>query len=154
MSITVTTWKVYKITSPTGRVYIGCTELPLEQRFQNGRGYHHNPELFDDILSYGWNSFTKEVVAEYFDEPDARQHEHELIQNYPDGYNIYRGIKGYEPTGNPRTAPKRVLCVETGIIYDSIKEAARQTGLCKQKISYCCRGVRYKRTGGFHWKFV
>ena len=148
------TWKVYKITGPNGRVYIGCTELPLEQRFQKGRGYYHNQEMRDDIFLYGWVNFTHEVLAEFENEHDAREREHSEIQNYPDGYNIYRGEKGYVPTGNPRTASKRVLCVETGVVYDSIKEAARQTGLCKQKISYCCRGIRYKKTGGFHWKFV
>lgn len=147
-------WTVYKLTSPKGRVYIGCTNLCLDDRFSNGRGYQHNKELFDDILMYGWESFKKQIVFEFENEADARECEHEEIKKYPDGYNIYRGEKGYIPTGNPRTAPKQVRCIETGIVYESIKEAARQTGLCKQKISYCCRGIRYKKTGGFHWQFV
>lgn len=110
--------------------------------------------MFDDILLYGWNSFEEYILAEYEDEQTARDREHEEIKKYPDGYNRYRGITGYIPTGNPVTPSKRVRCIETGVIYDSIKEAARQTGLCKQKISYCCRGIRYKKTGGFHWEFV
>lgn len=146
-------WTVYKITSPNGRSYIGCTNLTLEDRFNKGRGYHHNAELFDDILKYGWDSFQKSVVFESENEFDARKCEHEEIRKYPDGYNIYRGIKGYAPTGNPRTESKPVQCIETGITYPSIKEAARQTGLAKNKISYCCRGIRNK-TGGYHWKFI
>lgn len=146
-------WKIYKLTSPTGRVYVGCTGTDLETRFQNGRGYHNNKELFDDIILYGWQSFNKEILAEFENENDARQREHSEIKKYPDGYNRYRGTTGYVSTGNPKTSPKSVLCVETGVIYESIYQAAHQTGLAKNKISYCCRGLR-NRTGGFHWKFI
>lgn len=146
-------WKVYKLVSPNGRVYIGCTELPLEKRFQSGRGYKTNTELFDDIIAYGWNNFEEYVLFESDNEQLAREREHEEIKKYPDGYNRYRGIKGYIPTSNPKTPPKRVQCVETGVIYDSIYQAAHENGLAKNKISYCCRGMRNK-TGGYHWKFV
>lgn len=146
-------WKVYKLTSSNGRSYIGCTKLPLATRWKNGTNYKHNQELFNDIVELGWCTFEKEVIATFEREEDARQCEHEMIQAYPDGYNIYRGIKDYVPTGNPRTEAKAVQCVETGIIYESIKEASRQTGLAKNKISYCCRGIRNK-TGGYHWKFI
>lgn len=148
------TWKVYKLVSPTDRVYIGCTKLPLEKRWEKGSNYKHNKELFDDIVLYGWENFLTFVIAQYTDEAEAREREHSEIQNYPNGYNIYRGEKQRPKVENPLNAPKQVMCVETGVIYESIKEAARQTGLCKQKISYCCRGIRYKKTGGYHWKFV
>lgn len=146
-------YKVYKLTSPSNRSYIGVTKLPLEERWHHGYNYRYLPELWEDIITYGWVSFRKEVLAVYENEANAREREHLEIQNYPDGYNRYRGIKGYVPTGNPVTQPKPVFCVETGVTYSSIKEAARQTGLAKNKISYCCRGLRNK-TGGYHWKFV
>ena len=146
-------WTVYKITSPNGRVYIGCTSTDLETRFQKGRGYHTNKEMFDDIIFYGWQSFTTEIIYQSDFEDAAREREHLEIQKYPDGYNRYRGIKGYVSTGTPKTQSKAVLCVETGIVYESIYQAALQTGLSKNKISYCCRGIR-NRTGGYHWKFV
>lgn len=47
---------------------------------------------------------------------------------------------------------KRVLCVETGIIYDSTCEASRQTGIPQGNISRCCNG-KHKTVGGFHWKY-
>ena len=49
---------------------------------------------------------------------------------------------------------KRVLCVETGVIYESTMEASRETGLTQSNIWYCCNGQRYKTCGGFHWEFV
>lgn len=146
-------WTVYKLVSPTNRVYIGCTNIPLEKRWEKGSNYHHNKELFDDIVQYGWDSFKKLVVFEFENETDARECEHSEIQKYHDGYNIYRGIKSYIPTGNPPSQPKQVLCVETNQIYPSLHVAASETGLSRIKISECCNGKR-KRTGGHHWKFI
>ena len=48
---------------------------------------------------------------------------------------------------------KKVLCVETNIIYDSITEASLKTGTSTSKISSCCNGKR-KTTGGYHWKYI
>ena len=66
-------------------------------------------------------------------------------------------------TNNPKRSYK-VLCVETGKIYPSASEAARQTGLSQGTISNVCRGAKVKdsrgnyytvqTTGGYHWKYI
>lgn len=48
---------------------------------------------------------------------------------------------------------KKVLCIETGVIYDSVRQAERETGLAESGISSCCQG-RYKTCGGLHWEYV
>lgn len=48
---------------------------------------------------------------------------------------------------------KKVLCIETGNIYDSVAEAARQTGANRRHIACVCHGQR-KTCGGYHWQFV
>lgn len=48
---------------------------------------------------------------------------------------------------------KRVICVETNVIYESIKEADRQTCISQSSISKCCLKKR-KTAGKLHWKFV
>lgn len=48
---------------------------------------------------------------------------------------------------------KRVLCVETGVIYPSARQAARETGFGQGNISSVCRGL-YRQTNGFHWKYI
>lgn len=48
---------------------------------------------------------------------------------------------------------KRVLCIETGVIYESTREAARQTGIAQSSISQCCNG-KLKTAGGYHWKYI
>lgn len=46
-----------------------------------------------------------------------------------------------------------VLCVETGVVYPSVHEASRQTGIKQPSISNCING-KYKTAGGFHWQKV
>lgn len=48
---------------------------------------------------------------------------------------------------------QRVLCVETGEVFDSIKEAAEKYSIKPTHITRVCKGLR-KRTGGYHWKYV
>jgi len=51
---------------------------------------------------------------------------------------------------NPR---KRVKCIETNIIYESMREAGRQTGINPSHIAEVCRGER-KSAGKCHWEVV
>ena len=48
---------------------------------------------------------------------------------------------------------KAVMCIDTGVVYESLDEAEKKTGICSRNIGSCCRGVR-KRAGKLHWKFV
>lgn len=49
---------------------------------------------------------------------------------------------------------RKVICVETGQIYDSMTEAARCVPKTSEsKISMCCSGKR-NTCGGFHWKYA
>ena len=50
------------------------------------------------------------------------------------------------------SSPKKVLCIETEIEYNSILEAEKKTGINHGGIS-CCRG-KQKSAGGYHWKFI
>ena len=45
---------------------------------------------------------------------------------------------------------KKVLCVETSEVFESMMDAHRRTGI--SNISQVCLGKR-KTAGGFHWKF-
>ena len=48
---------------------------------------------------------------------------------------------------------KAVRCVELDDVYDSTREASRQTGCDQSSISKCCRGI-LKTCGGYHWEFI
>lgn len=65
-------------------------------------------------------------------------------------YNVNYGARNDKIT---QLIGKRVLCVETGIVYPSQGDAARKTGLAQANISLCCR-KEHRTIGGFHWRFV
>lgn len=48
---------------------------------------------------------------------------------------------------------QRILCVETGVIYESTAQATRETGIHNFAIRRVCYGNR-KTAGGFHWRYV
>ena len=45
------------------------------------------------------------------------------------------------------------MCVETGIIYPSVREAERQNNYPKNALGNCLYG-KQKTAQGFHWKYV
>ncbi len=47
---------------------------------------------------------------------------------------------------------KPVQCVETGIIYESIKQAAEKTKGNAHTIGNCCKG-KQKTSGNLHWRY-
>lgn len=48
---------------------------------------------------------------------------------------------------------KKVVCIETGEIFDTINEAARENNCSPSKISAVCHGKR-KHTRGLHFKIL
>ena len=62
-------------------------------------------------------------------------------------------MKGRKKPENGGSPPKPVRCVETGIEYPSLAEAARQTKSCMSKIGAVCNGHR-KTTNGLHWEYI
>ena len=48
---------------------------------------------------------------------------------------------------------KAVICVETGILYSSVTEAAKSIGVTRTAISFVVRGIN-KTAGGYHWKYA
>ena len=47
---------------------------------------------------------------------------------------------------------KKVICIETGIIYKTMSEASRSTGISRDRIRSSCNDPS-KTTDGLHWKF-
>lgn len=55
--------------------------------------------------------------------------------------------------GSKSPVAKKVICIETGEIFNCIKDASVVKGCSYSKIGECCKGNR-KTTGGYHWEYV
>lgn len=73
---------VYKLTFPSGAVYIGKTSRDPEDRWMNGWGYKGIPQVFHAILQEGWKNVKKEIIADGLTESAAARIETEQIQKY------------------------------------------------------------------------
>ena len=50
---------------------------------------------------------------------------------------------------------KPVICVETQIVYESLIDAERKTGIDRKNIGKVCNNAKYWKTaGGYHWCFL
>ena len=252
-------YKVYKHTSPCGKVYIGITSQEPEKRWNGGSGYLNNDYFMRAIKKYGWNHFEHVILYEGLTKAEAEAKEIEMIALHKSdqrrfGYNIQHGgnsvgkhseetkkkigsankgkpiwmagkhhsqeakeklskwhtgshlseetkakiskahkgvklskehvekiananrgkkrsdeqkahiscaLKGHKGVKHTQETKDRIasklskpiLCVETGIIYNSIRGAERQTGISSGGIVGCLKG-KLKTCGGFHWKYL
>ena len=69
--------------------------------------------------------------------------------------NMSRNQKGKKKTYKTGLSHscKKVLCVETGIIYGSVRLASNKTGVHHAGIGNAAIGYA-KKAGGYHWKYI
>lgn len=75
-----------------------------------------------------------------------------LKQYYANEENIER-MRKIRAVSNRMALGKKVLCVETGAVYETISDAAAEMKIQHSNISYVCKGKR-KTAGGYHWAYV
>lgn len=91
---------VYRLTSPTGKVYIGQTTNYAKRMATysyagcKGQGY-----LYQAIVKHGWEDFTQAILAPAYSKVELDQLEVQFIKDYDStnrekGYNLSRGGYG------------------------------------------------------------
>lgn len=161
---------VYKHTNKfNGKVYIGITSQHPEKRWKNGYGYEGNEYFYRAIQKYGWDKgFEHEIVVDGLTKEQACAIEIELIQaydstNHNSGYNFSSGgdcgnagcSRSDEWVKKMSIAlSKPIICIESSMVYQSVKHAEQQTGARASSIGAVCRGdYGHNMAGGLHWCF-
>lgn len=156
---------IYKLTSPSGGVYIGQTSHTIEIRAgKNGRNYTYKkpngdfiqPLIANAILKYGWNNFKKEVLYENLTQKEADFLEIKTIKEYREigkSYNITDGGEGLNGV-NERKIKQYSLNGEFIREWESLKSAELYLGIYKAQsnICACCQGKKH-RAYGYIWRY-
>lgn len=157
--------------------YVGITSRKMSQRWRNGRGYKGCVFFERAIEKYGWDNFKHEILLCNLTKQEAEMFEVEIIKFYKSnkrkfGYNIQNGgsscgkmaesskrklsedRRGSDNAmyGKPSVKRRSVICIETGKIYDCLKEAGADIGTSHSNISYACSG-KTVLAGGYHWAY-
>lgn len=149
-----------------GKVYIGQTSETLERRSKGGSGYKTSPHFYHAIQQYGWENFEHFILEENLTSSQADVREKFWIKTFdatnPEkGYNLTEGGK-YTSTTEVSKNRKRVICKETGQVFDSLTEAALWSGMKKTSTSNITSQILGKKTSAgkhpitgeaLHWYF-
>lgn len=107
---------IYRLTSPSGKSYIGQTIQDPERRWADHvRRAHSNddkercPALSQAIIKYGWDNFTKEILStckpeELDDQEILYINTHNTVS--PNGYNLTLGGNGVNVKMSDETKTK------------------------------------------------
>ena len=152
-------FKIKKNGEPSSNCYCRNPELienydkAIADETQTWEVHHRKEELYSQ----------KELIerGEYFDVPPEDLifltiAEHNKIDSYCKRHSeAMKGKKHSEEHKRKigKALSKKVLCVETGELFESTKEASRKTGIYQGNISYACNG-KLKTAGQLHWQFV
>lgn len=94
------------------------------------------------------------VALTYLPNPDNLDTVDHIIPIREGGLDCVNNLRWMSKSENcSRDKKRRVLCVETGVIYESGLDAANHTGVNKGNIASCCTGKR-KTAGGYHWQKI
>lgn len=141
-------YKIYYLADETGSMrYIGYTSLSEARRMAEHRHSHPNRR-----------GYTFHLLDVFDNKKDALEAERQYIAAFRPPENIAPG-QGWPDSlevGRQTVAAMRrraVRCIDTGETYPSVSEAARLTGIDRQRIKDCCHHRR-QSTQGMHFCFV
>lgn len=172
-------YSLYRHTFPNGKMYIGITKkTPVDRRWQNGKGYCHQPKMAHAITKYGWVTVRHDVLLVNLTEQEATKRkigEANRQKNYPGNPEVLRTYvsqhgawnKGKPLSGEhlrkiteerQRRCNKSIWACdphthEVVLTFVSCTAAAKFFCVSKEVISRCAHGGR-KTAAGYEWRYA
>lgn len=150
------TYSVYKLTSPSNKVYIGQScDIKRRFWFYSKIKCPRQHKLRNSLLKYGWENHKKEVLFIYLDKQDALEQEKLLIKIYKDlniSLNISNGGEGTSISGQDHYKSKKVYQFDISgnliKIWNYVNEVHNE-GYSSIVIARCCRNKTFYSQNNF-----
>lgn len=112
------------------------------------KGKKHKSYLVHRVVAYTWIENDEPLTKTQVNHIDENKHNCRVdnLEWCSPKQNANHGTR-------TQRISKRVKCVETQVIYNSIAQASRETGLSSSGINLCCLG-KQKRCGKLHFEYV
>jgi len=94
-----------------------------------------------------------EYWKNYYSDPNNIKHGPETSGWGKHRSEEFKKMMSKRMSGGNHHSAKKVRCVETGEVFDTIKSAAESIGVAVSVIWGVCNGKR-KTSGGFHWEYA
>ena len=178
MNSTNDNYKIYvHINKINDKKYIGQTKQDPKKRWLYGNGYKDNEHFWNAIQKYGWDNFDHVILIENLSLEEANNLEEKLIITFKTylreyGYNIQLGGNvnytvseetrkklSEQRMGGKNAWAKKVICINTNEVFDSMADGARKYNTTSSAISSCCKGKikssgRHPETNELlHWEY-
>jgi group I intron endonuclease len=158
---------IYKITSPSGKVYVGQA-VDLERREKEYVGLHCKSQrkLYNSLVKYGFSQHIFRVIEECtIEQLNVRErHWQDFYNVLEEGLNLrLTGTEDVSGKQSKETIAKRVVKTRKPVLqyttdgvlvreWKSGREAGISSKISGGDIVNCCKG-KLKSAGGFIWKY-
>lgn len=155
-----TSFFIYKLTSPNGKVYIGQTSN-INRRFGRYRNLDckGQPKLYMSLKKYGWSNFKKEILFDgVVSQKEINEIETKYILEYiKNGLNIsLKGNGGNGYTGELHPMSKAIYQIDLNFNivneFPCGEQASFKLNFKQSCISKACRTDKPKAYN-FYWRF-
>ena len=148
---------VYQIKNiKNNKVYIGSSKDIGSRWAEHKRdlkvGVHRNQHLQKSYNKYGKNNFVFEIL-EYIDDINIQYEREQWWINFKNACNDNYGYNIQNIVLVVPKKTKKVICLETREIFDSLEQASVSKNIDAGSISCCCNKRKLKQAGGYHWMF-
>lgn len=126
---------VYTITSPSGKIYVGCSTNPQHRFYNHAKA---PTKIGAAIRKYGKCNCELVIVEEFYSRACALRFESSLIESlntrYPEGYNFNAGGGGCTPKSRPMLDLPVNEIADLYLKGERVKNIAKKYGVCVSTI--------------------
>ncbi len=126
--------------SSNGYLFVTLYKQGKSKMFRIHRLVMENFKPIDNMENYDVNHIDEDITHNWLTNLQWLSHQDNL--NYGNRAKNYTKSRGH-----------KVRCIETGKIYNSMREAEKDTGCPHTHISECVRGIA-THCKGLHWEYV